>query len=236
MEKYAGSYDVSTFCYETALCTLNAYVAKNREAGYIDEELEKRIQKLPGCANTMGGTTEFSPMTKEEVQKLNYADFVKSRHSIRHFDSESVPGESIERAIALARHTPSACNRQGWKARWIEDKNQITELLKWQNGNRGFGEEIDKLIIITGDLRYFSKSRELYQVFIDGGMYAMRVLDALHYEGIGTIPMSAALTAEQEKSVRKILGVDDAEVFILFIGVGYYPQLCITTRSERRPI
>lgn len=68
-------------------------------------------------------------------------------------------------------------------------------------------------------------------------MYAESVLNCLYSKGIGSVPLSASLTAEQEKNVRKVIGMDDAEVFILFIGVGNYPEgEFLTTRSERKPI
>ena len=47
--------------------------------------------------------------------------------------------------------------------------------------------------------------------------------------------MSASLTKEQEENVRKLLKLDPAEVLIMFIGIGNYPDECQTTRSERKP-
>ena len=162
---------------------------------------------------------------------------VKSRHSIRHFDAEPVDINVLKEAIRLAQFTPSACNRQGWKTRIIADKEKIKLILENQNGNRGFGQEIDKLLIVTADLRSQQKSRELFQAFIDGGMYAESILNSLFYYGIGAVPLSASLTPLQEKVVRETGNINDAEVLILIIGVGNYPNgSFLTTRSERKPI
>ena len=49
------------------------------------------------------------------------------------------------------------------------------------------------------------------------------------------IPLSASLWEEQDKAVRKLLHIDEAEMLIMFIGVGNYPDVCVTTRSERKP-
>ena len=135
----------------------------------------------------------------------------------------------------LAQHTPSACNRQGWKCIVIKDKEKIREVLNNQNGNTGFGDEINKLLVVVSDLNYFSKGRELHQAFIDGGMYAMNVIHALHYYGVGTIPLSAALNNEQERNVRRLLEMKENEILIMFIGCGNYPdEKIMTTRSSRR--
>lgn len=235
MEEYSKKYDVTAFFYQTAMSTLNEYVRKNEEFGYIDEELNRRILNLPGKSNECGGTMEFIPLTRAELEHANFEIYSKNRHSIRDFSESPVDMKNIEVAIELAQYTPSACNRQGWKTYIIKEKQILKDVLQYQNGNRGFGHKFDKLILITGDLQCFNRERELHQVFIDGGMYAMRVLDSLFYKGIATVPLSASLTKEQEIRVRQLLNIDHSEVLIMFIGIGNYPEQCQTTRSERRP-
>ena len=232
LESYSEIYDVSAFFYETALCTLHEYIKKNKEYGYEDKSLEKRILALKGVANESGGVIKFEPFGKD-VNSFSFSDFIKSRHSMRHFSNIPADIQKITEAIKIAQHTPSACNRQGWRSRIVVDPEILKILLENQNGNRGFGQGISSLIVVTGDLRCFNSSRELCQVFVDGGMYAMNILHGLHEMGLASIPLSAALHEQQEKNVRKIAKIEDPEVLIMFIGVGNYPKHCITTRSER---
>lgn len=234
LEQYVQrGYDTSKFFYQTALSTLYAYIDKNEKFGVIDEKLNARIKQLPGTANEYGGVISFVPYPQEKVKNIGFKNFVLSRHSIRHFSEEPVEMQKIINAIELAQQTPSACNRQGWCVKIISDKKILEQVLKNQNGNRGFGDEIDKLLLVTGDLSAFNQSREVTQVFVDGGMYAMNILHCMYYEHIGTIPLSAALSPEQEKNIRCCLKMKDSEVPILFIGLGNYPDECQTTRSER---
>lgn len=237
MENYlADGYSDDAFFYKTALSVLRAYVEKNKQYGVEDEDLEARISKLSGSPNDFGGIISFTPKSDEELGNMNYEELVLTRHSIRHFSDEPVDADRICKAVKLAQYTPSACNRQGWRTIVVEDKNKIEQLLKNQNGNEGFGQEFDKLILVTADLRCFNNGRELHQAFIDGGMYAQSLLNALYYEHIATVPLSASLREDQEKSVRNILHLHDAEVLIMFIGIGNYPNECRTTRSERKPV
>ncbi len=232
MQQYSEKYDIRQQFYKTALCCLYEYVRKNNEYGAVNKSLELKIKELPGEPDNSGGVISFD--TPPDVDNLPFDRFAESRHSIRHFSHESVDIQQIEQALKIAQFTPSACNRQGWQCRVIADKIKIESVLKNQNGNRGFGQEIDKLLLITTDLYCFNKSRELFQPYIDGGMYAMSVLYALHFYGIGCIPLSASLTQQQEKNVREILNIPDNEVPILFIGVGNYPENHVkTTRSQR---
>lgn len=235
LEQYSKQYSVDKFFYQTPLSVLNEYVRKNAEHGVENKELSKRISALPGKKNEAGGAIKFVPLSSEELSKANYKELVETRHSIRHFSDKPVELERVENAVKLAQYTPSACNRQGWKTYIVNDKAVLREVLKNQNGNRGFGQEFDKLLVVVGDLRCFNRDREVFQVYIDGGMYAMRVLDSLYYERIASVPLSASLTKEQEENVRKLLKLDPAEVLIMFIGIGNYPDECQTTRSERKP-
>ncbi len=235
MENYiSDGYSPKQFFYETALSVLSAYQEKNARYGYTDEKLNTRIAKLPGEPNDLGGTIDNACISLSDVQKLNYKEFVYSRHSMRHFSTEAINKESVEKAISIAQKTPSACNRQGWQARIVLDKELMKKVLQYQNGNEGFGHEFGGLICVTGDLRCFNRDRELYQVYIDAGMYAQSILNALHFENIASVPLSGSLTMSQEKNVCNLLGLAEYEVVVMFIGIGNYPDEGLTTRSERK--
>lgn len=234
LEEYSKKYSVEEFCYRTALCVLKKYILKNKEHNYINPELEERIKSLAGEENDIGGTIDFIPFSEEDIANQNFEIFAKNRHSIRHFSEIPVEKDRIKKAVALAQYTPSACNRQGWRTHIVCDKTKIETILNNQNGNRGFGQEIDKLLAVSFKIECFSKSREHYQGFIDGGMYAMNLLHSLHFYNIGTVPLSASLTPVQEQNVKEVLGIGDNEKVVLFIGIGNYPEKCKTTRSERK--
>lgn len=238
MENYVSDgFDVEAFFYKTALSALHQYIEKNHANGQEDKELEERINRLKGTPNDKGGAFFAVPPSEEEVKNLGYKDFALSRHSFRHFSNAPVDLKLVQEALTLAQHTPSACNRQGWKARVINDKSKIKSICDNQNGNRGFGQEFDMMILVTGDLRCFNRSREIFQVYIDGGMYAENILNALHYYHIASVPLSASLTEEQEKNVRLLVGMHEAEVPIMLIGIGNYPidEECLVAKSERKP-
>ena len=93
------------------------------------------------------------------------------------------------------------------------------------------------MILVTGDIRCFNRDRELFQVYIDGGMYAENILNALHYYYIASVPLSASLTDVQELELREITHMHEAEVPIILIGIGNYPKddECLVARSERKP-
>lgn len=237
MENYvADGYSTDAFFFKTALSTIISYISRNKEYGIEENEIESRINAMGGTSNGLGGVLRFSPPDEKDIRKSGYEEFAKSRHSMRHFSDKPVMIDRIKNAVQLAQYTPSACNRQGWRTIVISDKNVVKQVCSNQNGNRGFGQEFDKMLLVTADLRYFNRDRELFQAFIDGGMYAQNILNALHYEHIASVPLSVSLQRKQENNIRRLLHLHDAEILILLIGIGNYPDICQTARSERHPV
>jgi nitroreductase len=229
-----NGYSLESECYRTALSNIQQYILRNKSEKHDVSEIETAYNSLVGIPNTYGGVVQIEKNVILNKIHSEFNDFCSSRHSIREFSGESVNIEKIYKALEMAQGTPSACNRQGWKAYLIIDKANVNTVLENQNGNRGFGNNIDKLILVTADLQCFNQDREQYQAYIDGGMYAMNLLYCLHYQEIATIPLSASLTPVQEKNVRSIVGINDSEILILFIGTGTYTTQCFVPKSKRK--
>lgn len=230
LKNYSEKYNIEGIEYRTALCVLDLYVKKNKNGGDI-EEIEAELKDLPGVANELAGTENriYSEAGKR------FDEIVRERKSVRHFSKVPVELDRVYKAIDLARNTPSACNRQGWKVRIIQNELIKNEVLINQNGNKGFGNEIDKLLLITYDLRYINIDREWHQAFIDGGMYAMSLLYSLQYMNIASVTLSASLNTEQEDNVRNLLNLNEAEVLIVYIGIGNYAEKYQVPLANKKP-
>lgn len=171
-----------------------------------------------------------------EQSKADFKTFAESRHSVRDYSGEPVDRAILEKVFELAKRTPSACNRQSWKIRVVDDPELKKTIQKNQNGNRGFGDYIDKFIIITADVQYYDRIRERNQANIDGGMYAMNLLYSLHYYDIAAVPLSASLNLKQENNLREAFEIPDYENFIMFIGIGNYVDEFKVPKSHRREV
>jgi nitroreductase len=230
------SFPLDTHVYQTALSTLSEYIEVHSANGIELTETIKHYDKLKEGSNllTTGGVHHFTHEEIKRLSKSNFENFSNSRHSIRDYSSEPVDYSKIEKALDLAKNTPSACNRQSWKIRIIEEPKMKKAVQNNQNGNRGFGDYVDKFILITADVSYYDKARERNQANIDGGMYAMNLLYALHYNDIAAVPLSASLTLNQETNLRNLLKISESEVFIMFIGIGNYIDEFKVPKSDRR--
>lgn len=151
------------------------------------------------------------------LEKFN--DFVMHRHSIRDFCSTPVDDSQIHKVINTSLHTPSVCNRQGWQVHYYNDKSKIKQLLSYQNGNAGFTESIDKLLIVTGNTKAFTRY-EHNQLFVDGGLLSMNIMLALHAAGLGSCPLNTCMPFHREIILKKAADIKKHEKLIMMIAVG----------------
>jgi nitroreductase len=166
-----------------------------------------------------GGTISINKNELKEIMAIPFEEFVKSRFSIRDFDNEDVDLEVIKKAVNIAKHAPSVCNRQSWKAHVYTKEKQILPLLKLQGGNNGFTHSINKLIIVTTDIKAFT-TLENNQVFIDGGLFSMNLVLALHSQGLGACCLNTCFPFTSEKNVKRVGNIDSNERLIMMIGIG----------------
>lgn len=238
IEYRTNSFPLDSHVYQTALSNLRQYIEVHEEQNYDVSELKDVIKTLEHGTN-YGETGGVLYKKKEDVlskTKADFKEFAESRHSVRDYAHEPVSKEKIEQAFELAKRTPSACNRQSWKIRVVSDSKLKKTIQANQNGNRGFGDFIDKFIIVTADVQYYDRLRERNQANIDGGMYAMNLLYALHYYEIAAVPLSASLTLDQETNLRKAFNIPESENFIMFIGIGNYVDEFKVPKSDRREV
>ena len=219
-EYHNRNYSKDCSLIQSAHLMLERYINCNKHTKTsiaLDEDIAGNIEIENGID---GGSFET---TKSEILKGSKGDFeslVNSRHSIRHFSNEPVDVETLKKAIALAQQTPSSCNRQCARVYIIQNREKFSQVTKLLTGYKGFTTEFNKLLFVASDLRVFSGSRERNQAYLEGGMFAMTLLYALHFYGLGACALNWAVLHEKDKKIRKLLNLADSHIIVLFIAVG----------------
>jgi|TARA_B110000093_G_C12959635_1_gene406565 nitroreductase len=163
----------------------------------------------------------FRAMNKEKVAEttnFDFSAFMKTRRSIRDFAQGEVDNELLKLCILDAMETPSACNRQGWRVRIYEGEER-DNILKYQNGNRGFNSSINKVLFVTGCSEAYSYT-ERNGMLVDGSLFSMSLILALHSRGIGSCPLNTSYTYKDEIKLRKGINLPLSEEPIMMIAVG----------------
>ena len=230
---------------ETAQITLNtlfAYYEFNLKHGLKDDLLHQTLVALRDQTPSnddfvkVGGVIKISKQSILEQAQQDLQNFFQSRYSIRHFASDEVDIKLIEQAVRMAQKTPSVCNRQSSKVYVFSKDEDKRKVLSYQNGNRGFGEQVSKVLVVVSDLENFTKIGERNQCWIDGGMYAMSLVYALHSLGLGTCCLNWSVENHVDKALKKATGIKDSESVIMMIAVGHLPEELKVAQSPRKKV
>lgn len=184
----------------------------------IVAEIEKEGAQLPG------GWTELTRAEVADATAIDYERFVRSRYSIRHFTGEEVTREQVRKAVSLAIKTPRTCNREMRHVYAAHGDKLRDHLLQFHRGTVGFGHKLGAVLIIAVDLRQFDIIGERNQCWVDGGLFAMSLVYALHSQGLGTCMLNWSTTMEQDKAMRDEFGIPDHHVVVTMLGVGHLPE------------
>lgn len=239
IDLYLSRYGVDEFLQAPA-SALSAYVDFNRAAGNENfperERILKTIDRIGVASPECGGTVL---LTKAQIRAATQnvgAEFFTSRCSVRQYSEEDVSDEDIVEAVRIAQKSPSVCNRQTCKVYVIHTKEQIKRVLDFHGGTRGFGEHVNKLLVVTNKLPSFWGASERNQCWIDGGLFAMSLLLGLHSRGLGACSLNWSKDSSVDREFRKIVEIGDDEAVIMLVAVGHIPESLKVALSHRMPI
>ncbi|WP_316819931.1 nitroreductase family protein [Pedobacter gandavensis] len=241
VEDYLTKYGVDAITDMTA-DTLREYLDFDEGHAQVAPGLKDKLERLllrcdESRFHKTGGTKLVPKQDIMAALDFDFERFFKSRNSVRDFSDEPVSTATLLKVIDTARYTPSVCNRQSWKVYVIEHSNVELKrkLLNVQNGNKGFGEQISSLIVITGKLSSFF-AYERNQVYIDGGMFAMSIVLGLHAEGLGVCCLNTSYAKKQYEAFTNSMEMDSDCAPIMFLAVGHLKDNYSVAISERRPL
>ena len=161
--------------------------------------------------------------------------FFQSRRSVRKFSIEPVKPEILARALTLAMEAPSACNRQSSRVRYYQGAD-MQVILNIQMGASGFGHLAGAVAVVTGDLHCFFRNGEQHQVYVDGGIFVMSIIMALHSLGLGTCALNWSVDSSQDVALRKAIQLPANEVVVALVAIGHLPAEFEVAESRRRPV
>ncbi len=181
------------------------------------EAIASEMVVAPGA----GGTEIFTTLPESNRLSEEFVEFVLARHSIRNYSQLPVEDGTVASAIALAATSPSVCNRQATRVRRFRTLEEKRAILAHQNGNRGFGEEAAEILLITTDLTSFVTPGERSQGLIDGGMFCMTLIYALHADGVGTCCLNWSASTRQDRRLRQTIRIKPHERVVMLMALGY---------------
>lgn len=232
-KKYGNNEQVSQ-----AIRVLMEYNEVHKAANHsLPLEVSNALGKLVEISSAVDNTTQYS-FTKESFFKdINkpFPVFSQSRHTVRNYSDSEVDIDTLLEAVSIAQSAPSACNRQATRVYIYQDKDKIKQILELQRANRGFGHLANKVIVLTADIGYSHGLYERHQIYVDGGMFAMNLLNALHHLRIGACALNAYFSHSRANEIKKVGAIPQSENLIMIISCGIPPANFKVARSLRYP-
>ncbi len=224
-----------TYAFQEGLAVLWAYINYQETEGVDVGEIKIKAKKLGASTITSAG---YRVISNEELTRgtdTDFGTFLESKHSVRKMSEQEIAKDEIETAIQYAGKAPSACNRQPSKVYYSLDKEKNKALSKLVPGNKGFSGDIPYYCVVTADRTLFG-SNEMFQWFVNGGIFVGYFVLALHYLGIGSCVFQWPAFNEQEDSLRNLINADEKEAVIAIVGYGKYPDEAKCICAARKPI
>ena len=234
---FTTQYGQNDETLQQAVSVLKEYRLRHTEAGIgldpaFATALDSLLTTFPDVPASQQPHTHRQTYFKDTEAPFDV--FSASRHSLRSFGPEKVPTETLREAVRLAQNAPSACNRQATQVYIVENPSLVHKVLSLQNGNRGFGQTVDKLIILTSKLAYYKGGQSRNLCYIDAGIYAMNLLYALHFCQVGACPLNWCDSPKDDARLRSLLAIPGGETINLIIACGSVPEEDIPYASSRR--
>lgn len=221
---------------QSALSILCHYYEWHTENGY---ELEYFSEVQYECLREHLNKefNAFKVISKTEFLSSNnllYPDFAASRSSIREFTGEIIPKSILNEVVRLANLAPSACNRQGVVCTVLENKPLIDKVLDLQGGLKGYTKSVNQLIVLSADRNYYYTPGERHQLYVDGGIYLMSLLYALHFYGIAACTAHWSMPPQADDKLAKWLSFPRSRQVVCLVAIGYPNDEVRATESHRR--
>ena len=236
--EYTALYGFDDMC-EVTINVLRQYQQFNLKHGIDNMEVARFLAEMShqGRCQPHGGTLTTTQQEIHSAAKMDMRPFFSSRFSVRQFDtSRDVEMRLIEEAVAMAQKTPSVCNRQSCRVWALQERADVIGALEIQRGAVGFAEQVNKVLVVTSELAHFVNVGERYQGWIDGGMFSMSLVYALHSLGLGTCCLNWSKRREVDKEMKRFLGIGDSETIIMLIAVGHLPETVNVAQSVRKKL
>ena len=142
-------------------------------------------------------------------------DGIKSRRSVRLYNSKPIEIENINKIIESAIWAPSGKNGQPWKFKIITKKNIIEEIAKLSANSRWLKTAPCLIIVYLDKVCSYHYIKDVQSC----GAAIQNMLLAAHEMGVGSCWIGDLL--EKADDINKLLEVDDSLKLISVVSLGY---------------
>ncbi len=223
--------------FSQSVSVLKEYIEFHKLIDFaLDTDLAVKLSIIETKFEGVTGLKQMNISSADYFKDINAAfdTFCKSRYSVRNYTDEEIPLQILTDCIDLAQKSPSFCNRQPTRVHVVKSAEKKKAILELQNGNRGFGHLAETLLVITSVISTTKDIHERNENHLNGGMFSMTLLNALHFNKIGACALNWSVSSDKDIKLRKLLDIPENEVILVVISCGYVPNQFSIASSPRK--
>lgn len=223
--------------FKQSVSVLKEYNGFHKSIGFkLDEEVTELLNHVENTFQEIEGEKQIHTTRDNYFKDLNqpFDQFCHSRFSVRNYTTEEIPVQVLMDCIDLAQKSPSFCNRQPSRVHIVKSAQKKSDILAIQNGNRGFGHLAETLLVVTSVISTTKDIHERNENHLNGGMFSMTLLNALHFNKIGACSLNWSVSEDKEQKLREILSIPENQIPLLIISCGYVPDEFAIASSPRK--
>lgn len=220
---------------------LDEYFTVAGKDDYVQTQKQKFL-KITGITSANGTVVKKSvPYFRDHqnVSTISYDEFYKltrQRRSVRWYLQKPVDRTLIDKAILAANQSPSACNRQPFEFRIIDDPSLVKQVAEFPMGTQGYSHSIPVLIVIVGNLDAYFDERDRHVIYIDASLANMSLMLALETLGLSSCPINWPDIEAREQKMENFLKLKKHQRPVMCLSVGYPDPEGMVAYSEKRPL
>jgi len=191
-------------------------------------------------AFTQDGVTSIPYFRLEKNRPdITYDDFyklTKFRRSVRWFLNKRVPHDLIDKAILAANQSPSACNRQPFEYRIIDDPELLNTVVNIPMGIKGYQNNVPAIVVVVGNLDAYFAEQDRHVIYVDASLANMSFMLALETLGLASCSINWPDIEALESRMEKALKLEKYQRPIMCMAVGFPDPEGMVAYSEKRDI
>jgi nitroreductase len=143
------------------------------------------------------------------------------RRSVRWFLKKPVPRELMDQAFRVALQAPSACNRQPFEFRVIDEGDLVAKVVKLPPGTTGYEHNVPVVVVVVGQQRNYPKERDRHLIYVDSSLAVMSFILALETLGLASCCINWPDIETAEQKMASLLALEPDERPIMLLAIGY---------------
>ncbi len=149
---------------------------------------------------------------------MEFYEVIRRRRSVRAYQPDPIPEETLNRILEAGRLAPSAKNLQPWRFLVIRDRRLISELIPAMRNQKFIAEAPILIGVVAKEKIAWGRMGGYWSSYpVDCAIALEHIILAATAEGLGT----CWIGAYEEKEVRRILNIPEDEKPIAFTPLGY---------------